>query len=101
MEIEAMTGPFKVIYLKSVKDKTQEAYRRYRDEGLAEPFTYAAATIDSGLRNDPRTFGDPCYSSPQLQLDIFVRAVFPLVVHYGVHQVRAIVFVHHLHVLEL
>jgi hypothetical protein len=91
---------FKVIYLKSVKDATQTGFLRYRNRGLEGKFIQAAQTIDSQLRLNPRQFGDPCFSYADLKLDVFVRAVQPLVVYYGVHQVEQVVMVHRLLVLD-
>jgi hypothetical protein len=95
-----MADLFKVVYLKSVREKTQASYRRFRRKGLQRSFVTAAATIDKELRSDPRGFGDPCYSIPDLELDIFVRAVHPLLVYYGVHQTEPVVFVNFLETLD-
>jgi hypothetical protein len=91
---------FKVIYLKSVREKVQEGYLRFREKGLDEVFAKAAATIDKELRRDPRDFGDPCFTLTDLELDVFVRAVRPLLVYYGVHQNEPVVFVNQLEVFE-
>jgi hypothetical protein len=73
-----MKDPFKVSYLRSVKEEFKKAFRRLRDMGMETSFVKAAEIIDDGLQNDPRGFGDPTSFSSQLQMDIYVRAVIPL-----------------------
>lgn len=95
-----MADSFKVVYLKSVKDKTKEWYLRYLAAGREQLFETAAEIIDRALREDPRGFGDPCYSYPALQLQVYMRAVQPLIVYYGVHTTDPIVFVHAITALD-
>jgi hypothetical protein len=88
-----MVNSFKVVYPKRVLEAFRNLYQTAEIIGMIEALVEAAETIDYRLQKDPREFGDPCYSLPQLHLDLFVRAVSPLVVWYGVHRTKNVVFV--------
>jgi hypothetical protein len=57
------------------------------------PCLSALKTIDQHLHSDPRIFGDLHFSMKEMKLDVYTRVVPPLVVHYGVHRTKDIVFV--------
>jgi len=88
-----MADSFEVVYPARVLDAFRKLYQRAEAADMVEALVTAARTIDDNLRMNPRDFGDPCYSLPQMHLDLFVRAVAPLVVWYGVHHSRDVVFV--------
>jgi hypothetical protein len=75
---------FHVVYPKRVLDAFQELYQKAEIADMVEALVKAAKTIDHQLRINPRDFGDPCYSLPHMHIDLFVRAVSPLIVWYGV-----------------
>jgi hypothetical protein len=62
-------------------------------QGLGQRFIDALKAVDHGLRRSPREFGDPIFHLPALKLSIYIRAVFPLVVDYGVHEQFPLVIV--------
>lgn len=95
-----MPDAFHVVYLKSVKDKTKTEFLRFRALGLEHSFTVAAEKIDHQLRNNPRDFGDPCFSMRNSPFEVFVRAVRPLLVYYAVHHTDPIVIVSRLEIIE-
>lgn len=95
-----MADEFKVVYFKIVKEKTQQAYRRFRQRGREESFFEGCGDYRPGVVHGPARLGDPWFTYHELKLDVFVRAVKPLVVYYGVHQTEPVVFVHSLYVLE-
>jgi hypothetical protein len=94
-----MADSFKVVYLKSVREKTSESYLQSREKGLQEQFVKAAATIDKELRNDPRGFGDPCFSLADMELGYFRSGHSSLARLLRSASNRPVVFVNKLEVL--
>jgi len=56
--------------------------------------------IGDRLRTDPLVFGEPLFRLPALELFIRQGAVAPLVVNYGVHEERRLVFIRGFNVME-
>ena len=94
-----MTSSFQVIYPGEVLEHFRDLSQRAKTRGALGDLEQAARKIDDNLRTDPRSFGDPCFSFPNLKLDLFVRAVHPLLVYYGVHRSKNLVFVKKIDVL--
>jgi len=88
-----MASTWKVVYPKRVLNEFEDLYRAAKDADLVDEVERAAKIIDNRLRSDPIKFGDPCYTLPGMDLDLYVRAVSPLVVYYAVHRSKEIVFV--------
>lgn len=61
--------------------------------GRSLRFLNAYREILGRLKRDPRVFGEQIYSLTVLKLEVRTAAIHPLIVHYGVHQERKIVFI--------
>ena len=61
--------------------------------GRSQQFLDAYLQIIGRLERDPRVFGELLYTLPALRLEIRTAAIAPLIVDYGVHEERKIVFV--------
>jgi hypothetical protein len=77
----------------------QQAQRIYAlhddalEKGLGQQFVDALKVINQQLQTNPVAFGDPLYPLPALKLIVYIRAVFPIAIDYGVHQEKRLVFV--------
>jgi hypothetical protein len=80
-------GPpeFKVVLAHYLKQRADQLHDVAWEHGLGTRFIDALKIVDAELRRDPRRFGDPIFRLPALKLTIYIRALFPLVVDYGVH----------------
>jgi hypothetical protein len=88
-----MESEFELGYPGNVKEEFRELWRQAQERRLTEEVAAAASTIDSKLRTEPRTFGDPCYPLNSSEQDVFMRGVPPLIVYYAVHRTLNIVVV--------
>jgi len=52
------------------------------------------------LQRDPQVFGEELYTLPILHLDVRQAAIHPIVVDYGVHEERKIVFIQGFKILD-
>jgi hypothetical protein len=86
-------GPpeFKVVLAHYLKQHADQLHDVAEEHGLGARFIEALKIVDEALRRDPRHFGDPVFRLPALKLTIYIRAVFPLAVDYGVHDKLALV----------
>jgi hypothetical protein len=84
---------FRVIYSESVRQAFRTLHSRAVQHGLGEAVLAAAKAMNEQLGTDPRTFGDPNYSLQAMRLDVYVRVLPPLVVHYAVHKTKDLVIV--------
>jgi hypothetical protein len=76
-----------------LKQRADELHDIAEEHGLGEKFIQSLKVIDDGLKQNPTAFGDPLFHLPALKLTVFMRAVFPLVVDYGVHDKLPLVIV--------
>jgi hypothetical protein len=94
-----MSGPngapriYKVIISKQLADRIDKLHDEAHSAGIGPQFIDALEKIHDGLRAHPRAFGDPLFRLPALKLLVYVRAIHPLVVDYGVHDEQQLVFV--------
>jgi hypothetical protein len=88
-------GPpqFKVVLAQYLKERADQLHDVAQAHGLGYRFIGALKVIHEALRRDPRHFGDPVFRLPALRLTVFIRAVFPLAVDYGVHDRLPLVIV--------
>ncbi|HZU34476.1 MAG TPA: hypothetical protein VFA18_01135 [Gemmataceae bacterium] len=88
-------GPpeFKVVLAQYLKERADQLHDAAEEYGLGNRFIEALKVIDDALRREPRAFGDPVFRLPALRLTVFIRAVFPLAVDYGVHDKLPLVIV--------
>jgi len=67
--------------------------------GKGKLFVQSLRQILAQLRLEPSRFGEPLYSLPALRLTVRQAVVIPLVVYYGVHNEKPLVFVNGFKVL--
>src|SRR5260370_25393359 len=73
--------------------KTLKAIQiRAKKAGKGKQFLEALRAINDRLRNNPKGFGEPLYRLPSLKLVVYAAVLYPLAVHYGVHQEKPLVF---------
>ena len=80
---------FSSLQLQRIVELHDEALKR----GLGEEFLAVLKVVQEQLRTAPATFGDPLYRLPAAKLIVYVRAIFPIVIDYGVHQEKPVVFI--------
>src|ERR1700730_17187740 len=80
-------GPpeFKVVLAHYLKLQADQLHDVAEEQGLGSAFIDALKKIDLALRRDPTRFRDPVFRLPALKLTIYIRAVCPMPVDYGVH----------------
>jgi hypothetical protein len=90
-----MNGSYEVTYLPAALTQFRKIFERANARGMGQRVLDIGKEIDERLRADPIGFGDPLYHLRESRLDVFSRAISPLVVTYGVHQEERVVFVSH------
>jgi hypothetical protein len=92
-----MTAPdgshFHVIASQEVLHNLENLYNQAKQKGWDNDFLAALKRIDSNLRQRPNQFGEPRFTLRHLDLEIRVAIDSPLVVAFGVHRQKPIVFV--------
>ena len=63
-----------------------------KKSGKGQRFLTALKAVYDRLQKDPKVFGERLYRLPALRLVVYVGIVNPLVVHYGVHEEKPLVF---------
>lgn len=66
----------------------QEAISR----GQFDEFSRTMAYIEGRIQNDPRDFGELVNKLHEMDLDIHVCIVRPIIVYFGIHEVLPLVF---------
>jgi len=61
--------------------------------GRSARFVAAVRHIINQLQQDPWAFGEPTFRLPGLKLQVHTAARLPLVVDYGIHEERPLVFI--------
>lgn len=87
------TPEFKVVVSQSLNQLAVQLHDIAFERGIGSQFISALRTIDEGLRRAPTQFGDPLFRLPALRLTVYTRAVFPIVVNFGVHEQFPLVIV--------
>lgn len=90
---ESNGGSFHIHASKKVGLAFERLYKRAKAEGRAEAFMAAAREIADRLRHEASDFGEPLYRLPALQLEVRHAAVGPLLIYFGVHEDRPLVFI--------
>ena len=62
-------------------------------KGKGKQFLDALRALNDRLRNDPKGFGEALYRLPALNQVVYVAVVTPLIVHYGIHEEKPLVFI--------
>jgi hypothetical protein len=84
---------FRLVCSKAVLDKVKVLHKQAKDSGQESTFLSALKSIVANLREQPLQFGEQRFTLPHLNLEVRVGAVPPLLVVFGVHKEKAIVFV--------
>lgn len=87
------TPEFKVVISQSLRQLVEQLHRIAFESGIGSQFIVALQAIDEGLRHAPLQFGDPLFRLPALRLTVYIRAIFPVAVDYGVHEQFPLVIV--------
>jgi hypothetical protein len=93
-------GPFRVIVSDLLKDRMIALHDQAVARGKGTEYLEALRTIYERLRDDPLEFGEPLFSLPAMKVTVRHAAVGFVVVDYGVHQQRAVVFVRSIRLLS-
>jgi hypothetical protein len=83
---------YQVAYSKAVKKALTDLCNRAARTGLGNSILNAIKIIDKHLRSNPLEFGNPWGELPEAKLTVMVKVVPPLIVIYGVHKERPVVF---------
>jgi hypothetical protein len=84
---------YKVTMSEQTKAKLKQLHQAAMQRGEGQQFLNAFRHIVAQLRDTPLTFGDPLYRLPALRLLVHHGVIAPLVVYYGVHEERPLVFI--------
>jgi hypothetical protein len=86
-------GRFEVHCSGIIAKSLEQIQKRAKAQGRGEQVLSAVRTMLHRLSNDPLEFGEPLYRLPSLQLQVQHGAVGPLLVYFGVHEDRPLVFI--------
>lgn len=84
---------YQVVLSGQVLDRLKELHRQAKGKGHGPGVLSAVRRILALLRTGPLEFGEARFTLPHLNLEVRVGTVPPLLVTYGVHRERRIVFV--------
>jgi hypothetical protein len=88
-----------VVYQISISGQTgahlKDLHAQAASGGTGPQFLNALRQIHERLKTAPQEFGEPQYRLPALGLTMFKAVVIPLVVFYGVHDEKPLVFITH------
>lgn len=85
--------PYNVQMSQQTRALLQQLRLKAAEVGAGPGFVSAYRQIIERLRDDPTTFGEPLYHLPALHLLVYQAAIKPLVVIYGVHDDKPLVFI--------
>src|SRR5262245_15027642 len=88
-----LAGPFEVRCVGEAMESLKHLQRDALKAGRVDEFLAALQSVYERLRVDPLNFGEPLYRLPALKLSIRVGGVSPLIVSFGVHETRPLVFI--------
>jgi hypothetical protein len=84
---------FSVDMSQQTKIHLKELHQKALQSGMGTHFVTAFRQILGHLRQNPCEFGEPLYSLAALKLQVRKGAIAPLVVTYGVHDEKPLVFI--------
>lgn len=70
----------------------KQLHEQGASQGEGKRYIAALRTIYHRLQTEPDQFGEPLYHLPAIQLQIRQGVLAPLVVSYGVHEKKRLVF---------
>ena len=71
----------------------REIQRRAEREGRGLRVLTALRVLKDRLQKDPNNVGEPLYRLASLRLQVRTVVIGPLLVHFGVHETRPLVFI--------
>lgn len=92
--------PYEVHFSRAVAERLRRLQRRASRAGRGDLLIHALRTIVHRLRHEPLTFGEPLYRLPALRLQVRCAVVRPLVIDFGVHEDRPVIYVKGVQSLE-
>lgn len=92
--------PYEVRFAGRSRVLVTQLHVRAAKAGKGREFLKALRRIITHLQESPLTFGEPLYRLPALKLLVRQGAVLPLVVTFGVHDERPLVFIRGFKVLS-
>ncbi len=84
---------YKIVQPRRVLDQLQELHQNAKAKGSGSKVALAVRRIFGLLETDPVGFGEPRFSLPHAGLEVRVGAMAPVLIVYGVHPQRRIVFI--------
>ena len=84
---------YQVVLSGQSASKLKDLHHRAKEKGQGGRFLSATKKILTFLRTEPLHFGEPRFALKNLSLEVRVAAVSPLLVVYGVHEGRRLVFI--------
>src|SRR5260370_19146269 len=91
--------PYRVECAALVAASIRALFQRASQRDKGESFVTALMQIQERLQSNPHEFGEPLKSLAELQLEIRVAAINPLVVNYGAHDDQRDVVLQGVHLL--
>jgi hypothetical protein len=91
---------YQVVLSGQASDQLKELYRRIKEKEHRTRILSAVKRIVAFLSVQPLRFGEPRFTLQDLNLEVRVGAVQPVVVMYGVHTERRLVFLRDFRLLE-
>jgi len=86
-------GSFEVHLSQHILQSIYALQRRATLAGRGDEMVEAFRIVLSRLETDPRSLGEPTYRLPALRMQIRCAVVPPLIIHFGVCEDRATVYV--------
>lgn len=86
-------GRFEVHCSRMVARSLKQIQKRAKKQGRGEQVLSAIRRIWNRLSYDPDQFGELLYHLPALRLQIRHGSVSPLLIYYGVHKDKPLVFI--------
>jgi hypothetical protein len=90
---------YKVDYAAKIGERIKALHLQAANKGQGHKFIRALRAILTRLRENPRELGEPLYRLPLLKLVIYQAVIAPVVVDYGVHEEKPLVFIRGISVL--
>jgi hypothetical protein len=87
------TPPYRVVYSERCRDETRQLLARAAARGRFAEVAQAIGDINTRLEWIPLDFGEPLQEYVHLGIKEHIGVLAPLVVKYGVDEVRHIVYV--------
>jgi hypothetical protein len=85
--------PWKIIGSELVLRSIRALQRWAAREGWGGEMLRVLREIRDRLLSDPKEFGEPLYHLDALSLEIRTASVRPLIIEFGVHETRPLVFI--------